>query len=148
MTATRDAVDVPSTAVAPWVERLLWVFMISFAFDYRASQAREAGGGAGLDQLIFLGLAVFSTAGILLLGWRHLLVRPGARLILGWGGFLAFMAANAIMQGVAPGRSLRIILPLVLCLAGMMNAHIAGCVGVKPSRIVAPVFAAACTNVL
>lgn len=148
MTATRDAIEVPNTAVAPWVERLLWVFMASFAFDYRASQAREASGGAGIDQLVFLALAVFSTAGILWLGWRHLLVRPGAWLILGWGGFLAFMAANAMLQGVAPGRSLRIILPLLLCLAGMMNAHIAGCVGVKPSRIVAPVLAAACTNVL
>jgi hypothetical protein len=148
MTATHDSVEVPATPAAVWVERLLWVFMISFAFDYRASQAREASGGAGIDQLVFLALAVLSTAGILLLGWRHLLVRPGAWLILGWGGFLAFMAANAMMQGVAPGRSLRIILPLVLCLAGMMNAHIAGCVGVKPSRIVAPVFAAACTNVL
>jgi hypothetical protein len=148
MSERRDAVEIPATAAAPWIERLLWVFMISFAFDYRADQAREAGGGAGLDQLLFLALAVFSTAGILFLGWRHLLVRPGAWLILGWGGFLAFMAANALLQGVAPGRSLRIILPLVLCLAGLMNAHIAGCAGVKPSRIVAPVFAAACTNVL
>ena len=36
MTATRDAVEVPATAAAPWVERLLWVFMISFALDYHA----------------------------------------------------------------------------------------------------------------
>ena len=148
MNASQDPIAIPATAAAPWVERLLWVFMISFAFDYRAAQAREAGGGAGIDQLVFLAGAIFSTAGILLLGWRHLLVRPGAWLILGWGSFLAFMGANALVQGVAPGRSIRIILPLCLCLAGMMNAHIAGCVGVRPSRIVAPVFAAACTNVI
>lgn len=146
--ARHDPVEIPATAAAPWVERLLWVFMASFAFDYRASQAREAAGGAGFDQLIFLALAVFSTGGILYLGWRHLLVRPGAWLVLGWAGFIAFMAANATLQGVPPGRSLRILLPLALCLAGMMNAHIAGCVGVKPSRIVAPVFAAACMNVM
>lgn len=143
-----DAVEIPSTAAAPWIERLLWVFMISFAFDYRADQAREASGGAGLDQLVFLFLAVSSTAGIFFLGWRHLLVRPGAWLILGWGGFLAFMLANAVLQGVAPGRSLRIILPLVLCLAGIMNAHIAGCAGVRPSKIVTPILTAACINVL
>jgi hypothetical protein len=148
MNALHDPVEVPATVSAPWVERLLWVFMASFALDYRASQAREATGGAGFDQLIFLALAVFSTGGILFLGWRHLLVRPGAWFILFWGIFLAFMAANALLQGVAPGRALRIILPLCLCLAGMMNAHIAGCVGVKPSRIVAPVFTAACINVL
>jgi hypothetical protein len=148
MSGAHPAFDVPATATAPWIERLLWVFMLAFAFDYRAAQARESGGGAGLDQLLFLGLAVFSTAGIVFLGWRHLLVRPGAWLILGWGAFLAFMAANALLQGVAPGRSLRIILPLVLCLAGMINAHIAGCAGVRPSRIVAAVFAAACINIL
>jgi len=143
-----DAVEIPATAAAPWIERLLWVFMISFAFDYRADQAREAGGGAGLDQLLFLFLAVSSTAGIFFLGWRHLLVRPGAWLILGWGGFLVFMGANALLQGVAPGRSLRILLPLILCLAGIMNAHIAGCAGVRPSKIVAPILTAACINVL
>ena len=143
-----DAVEIPATAAAPWIERLLWVFMISFAFDYRADQAREAGGGAGLDQLLFLFLAVSSTAGIFFLGWRHLLVRPGAWLILGWGGFLVFMGANALLQGVAPGRSLRILLPLILCLAGIMNAHIAGCAGVRPSKIVAPILTAACINVI
>jgi hypothetical protein len=148
MSTRHDPVEVPATDAAPWVEKLLWVFMLSFALDYRASQAREATGGAGFDQLIFLALAVFSTGGILFLGWRHLLVRPGAWFILLWGAFLAFMAANALLQGVAPGRALRIILPLCLCLAGMMNAHIAGCMGVKPSRIVAPVFTAACINVL
>lgn len=148
MSTRHDPVEVPATDAAPWVEKLLWVFMLSFALDYRASQAREATGGAGFDQLIFLALAVFSTGGILFLGWRHLLVRPGAWFILFWGAFLAFMAANALLQGVAPGRALRIILPLCLCLAGMMNAHIAGCMGVKPSRIVAPVFTAACINVL
>jgi len=148
MSARHDPVEVPATAAAPWVERLLWVFMASFALDYRASQAREATSGAGLDQLLFLTLAVFSTIGILFLGWRYLTVRPGAWFVLLWGSFLAFMAANALLQGVAPGRAIRIILPLCLCLAGIMNAHIAGCVGVKPSRIVAPVFAAACINVL
>lgn len=147
MSEKHDAVEIPTTASAPWIERLQWVFMISFAFDYRASQAREASGGAGLDQLLFLGLAVLSTGGIVVLGWRHLLVRPGAWLILGWGGFLAFMAANALLQGVAPGRSLRVILPLVLCFAGIVNAHVASCAGVRPSRIVTPVLVAACINV-
>lgn len=148
MSTREDSIQIPTTAAAPWVEKLLWVFMISFAFDYRAAEAREASGGAGIDQLLFLAGAVFSTAGIFLMGWRHLLVRPGAWLILGWAGFLAFMGANALLQGVAPGRSIRVILPLCLCLAGMMNAHIAGCVGVRPSRIVAPVLTAACINVL
>lgn len=148
MTARQDPIEVPAAAAAPWVERLLWVFMLSFALDYRSSEAREAGGGAGIDQLIFLSAAIFSTLGILYLGWRSLLVRPGAWLILFWGGFLGFMMANSLLQGVSPARSIRIILPLFLCLAGIMNAHIAGCMGVRPARIVAPVFVAACTNIV
>ncbi|WP_035614989.1 hypothetical protein [Haloferula sp. BvORR071] len=145
---SHDPVEVPLSPAARWVEILLWVFMASFALDYRNAIARESGAGAGLDQLVFLALAMSSTAGILWFGWRYLLVRPGAWLILFWGGFLAFMAANSLLQGVQPARSIRIILPLCLCFAGMMNAHIASCVGVRPSRIVMPVFAAACTNIV
>ncbi len=147
-TTHHDPIEVPATREARWVEILLWIFMASFALDYRNAEAREAGAGAGLDQLVFLAAAISSTAGILFIGWRHLLVRPGAWFVLGWGGFLAFMAANSLLQGVDPGRSVRIILPLCLCLAGIMNAHIAGCVGLRPSRIVMPVFAAACTNII
>lgn len=143
-----DPVAVPVAPEAVWVERLLWLFLAAFALDYRADMARQGSGGAGLDQLLFLGAAGFSTAGIAWLGRRHLLVRPGAWFLILWSGFLVFLLGNALLQGVAPGRSLRIILPFGLCLAGMMNAHVAGCLGLRPSRIVAPVFAAACVNVV
>lgn len=143
-----DPVTVPKSPLAPRVEGWLWVFMLSFALDYRADEARAEGAGAGLDQLLFLGLAGLSSLVILYYGWRTLIVRPGAWILLLWGGFLAFMLANAFLQHVEPGHSLRIILPLFLCLAGIMNAHIAGCMGIPPSRIIAPVFAAACTNVV
>ncbi|MGB6223376.1 O-antigen ligase family protein [Haloferula sp.] len=145
---TEDPVHVPQSPQVIWVERLLWVFIMSFALDYRASDARADSGGAGLDQLLFLSLAAFSTLGILYLGWRHLLVRPGAWFIAGWGAFLAFMVSNALLQGVDIGRSLRIVLPLGLCFAGIVNAHIAACMGLRPSRIVAPILVAACTNVV
>lgn len=143
-----DPVDVPRAPEARRVERLLWVFVLSFALDYRADASREATGGAGLDQLLFVGLAGLSTLGIVFLGWRRLTVRPAAWLILGWGGFLVFMLVNAFAQGVDPGRSLRILFPLGLCFAGLVNAHIAGCMGIRPARIVAPILVAACTNVI
>ena len=142
-----DSLQVPAAPAAVVVERLLWVFMLSFALDYRASEARAGGGGAGIDQLLFLAGAVFSTAGILWVGWRKLLVRPGVWLLAWWAGFLAFMAINVVAQGVPPGRFLRVVLPMGLCLCGMMNAHIAGCLGVRPGRIVLPVLAAACLNI-
>lgn len=130
------------------VECLLWVFMASFALDYRASEARESAGGTGFDQLLFLGLCVFSSAAILWLGRRFLTVRPGVWLLGFWGMFLIYLIGNSVLQGVAAGRSLRVALPLVFCFLGMANAHIAGCMGVRPSRIVTPVLAAACINVL
>jgi hypothetical protein len=142
-----DPVTVPASPSAARVELWLWVFVMSFALDYRADQARADGAGAGLDQLIFLGAAAVSTLAILAQGWRYLLVRPGVWLLALWGGFLVFMLGNSFLQGVDPGRSLRITLPLGLCFAGMLNAHIAGCLGISASRIVAPIFVAACTNI-
>ena len=145
---TADPVTVPRSPAAAWIERLLWLFMLSFSFDYRAAVDRQAAGGTGFDQLLFLGLCTAATLAVLALGWRHLLVRPGAWIILGWAAALVFLAGIAFLQGVDPGRSLRTGLPFALCLAGMMVAHIAACAGLRPSRIVAPVFAAACINIV
>ncbi|MBK1882375.1 hypothetical protein JIN85_08115 [Luteolibacter pohnpeiensis] len=147
-TTSADPIHVPRTAMAVWVERLIWLFALSFAFDYRASESRAANGGVGLDQLLFLGLCISSTFAIVAIGWKYLTVRPGAWLIGFWGCFIAYMMANAFLQGVAPGRTIRIILPLCFVLAGMVNVHIATCMGIRPSRIVAAVFTAACINVI
>ncbi|MEM1086029.1 MAG: hypothetical protein AAGI48_18105 [Verrucomicrobiota bacterium] len=141
-----DPVRVPQSPHARWVEVLLWIFTLSFALDYRAADARD--GGAGLDQLLFLAMAFFSTVGILFLGWRLLVVRPGAWFIGGWACFLGFMLVNAVLQDVHPNRSLRIILPLFLCFAGMINVHIAACMGIRPAKIVTPILIAACGNVV
>ena len=149
--ATRDSPDdiaVPLAGEAALVERLLWVFLMSFALDYRSAAAREGGGGTGLDQILFLGLCLASSLAILWLGRRFLTVRPGAYLLAFWALFLAFMVGNSLLQGVNPGRSIRVVLPLVFCFFGMANAHIAGCMGIRPSRIVTPVLVVACVNVI
>jgi hypothetical protein len=144
-----DPVEVPRAPAARWIEILLWVFMLSFAFDYRADVSREATGDTGgIDQLIFLAVCLSSAGALFLLGWRWLIVRPGAWILLLWGGLLVFLTANAFVHGVQPSRSLRTGLPFGLCLAGIMAAHIAGCAGIRPSRIVAPVFAAAVINII
>ncbi len=143
-----DHIALPTARHAVWVERLIWVFMMSFALDYRNSVSREGGSGAGIDQLIFLGSCIGSSLGILAIGWKYLTVRPGAWMVAFWGIFVMFMLGNSILQGVQPGRSIRVILPLVFCLLGIMNAHIAGCMGIRPSRIVTPILAAACINII
>lgn len=141
-----DPIAIPRSREAGLVERLLWVFLMSFALDYRAAASRES--GAGLDQLLFLGLCTASTIAIAWLGRRFLTVRPGVWLLAFWGLFLAYMFGNSLLQGVPTGRSIRVALPLVFCFFGMANAHVASCVGIRPSRIVAPVFVAACVNVV
>ncbi len=138
----------PTAKHAIWVERLIWIFMLSFALDYRNSVAREGGSGAGLDQLIFLGSCIGSSMAILALGWKFLTVRPGAWLVAFWGIFLAFMLANSFLQGVPFSRSVRVVMPLIFCLFGIMNAHIAGCMGIRPSKLVTPILAAACINII
>lgn len=144
-----DPVPVPRSERARWIEILLWVFMLSFALDYRADVDREAAGNAGgWDQLLFLAVCLSSAGGLFLLGWRWLVVRPGAWMLLLWGGLLLFLTINAFVHGVQPSRSLRTGLPFGLCFAGMMAAHVAACAGLRPSRIVAPVFAAAVINIL
>ncbi len=140
-----DPVVVPKARHAVWIERLFWVFMLSFALDYRAEETRT---GAGLDQLLFLGTCMASTGGIFLLGWRSLVVRPGAWMVSFWGLFLAFMLVNSFLQGVPLGQSIRVVLPLVFCFFGIMNAHIAGCSGIPASRIINPVLTVACVNVI
>jgi hypothetical protein len=144
-TDSPDPVSVPLAPQALWVERLLWAFLASFAFDYRGEGGNS---GAGIDQLLFLATCIGSSIGIIYLGWRTLTVRPGFWLIAVWGSFIAFMLVNSTLQGIAVGRSIRVILPLVFCLFGMINAHIAGCVGLRPSQIIRPVFIAACVNIL
>ena len=57
-----EPVAVPLAPEARWVERLLWLFMLSFALDYRAAVDREATSGTGWDQLVLLGLCGVAVA--------------------------------------------------------------------------------------
>ncbi|HVJ44782.1 MAG TPA: hypothetical protein VM511_00240 [Luteolibacter sp.] len=142
-----DEISVPQAPAAKWVRGLFWVFMLSFAFDYRSSDTAN-GSSSGIDQMLFLLLWAVSTGGIFILGWKYLLVRPGAWLIALWGLFVAYMACNAILQGVVFAHWFRMLLPLMFLFAGLMNTHIAGCVGIRPAHLVTPVFVAACINVI
>jgi hypothetical protein len=143
-----DPVGVPRSRDAVWIERWLWVFIFSFALDYRSTMDRQGGGGTGIDQLLFLGLCFTSFMAIAWIGRRFLLAGPGAWLIAFWSLFLVYMLGNSVLQGVMPGRSLRVALPLFFCLFGMVASHVAGCAGIRPAAIVRPLLIAACVNIL
>lgn len=138
----------PRLPVTVWIERLFFVFVMSFALDYRATDNSTGGGGGGMFQFVFLAVALASAGGIVLLGWRYIPVRPGVWPILATGLFLGFSLLNAPLQGVDPGRSLRMLLPLLLCFAALLSTHIAACSGVRASTIVRFLFIASCVNIL
>lgn len=135
---------VPCAKEAPWLRGLYWLFIGSCALDYRAAE----GHGSGIDQMLFLAVCLASGMAIIALGWRYLTVRPGVFLILGWALFLAFMLGNSFLQGVPPGRSLRVGLSLLLFFFSLCATHVIACVGLRPVEIIRPLFIAACVNIL
>lgn len=127
------------------IQIFFWIFMLAFAFDYRAD---EPSGISQLFQFGFLGIGLMATACLLLVGYPYLTGRPGAWFLMVWGLFLAFMFGNAILQGVPPGRFLRTGLPFLLSFAAMLNSHIAVCAGIRVSHLAAPIFLTAIINVI
>lgn len=140
-----DPVQPPLTWQAPWLKALFWVFMLAFAFDYKAE---NPSGASSLIQFGFLGIAAFATGLMLVIGSSFLSVRPGAWLLLIWGAFLTYMAGNALVQGVPPVRFLKTGLPFYLSFAAMLNAHVALCSGVRLAHLATPVFVTAIINII
>ncbi|MEM9081604.1 MAG: hypothetical protein AAGC74_13030 [Verrucomicrobiota bacterium] len=140
-----DPVRVPRSNHSLWIQILFWLFMLSFAFDHKTTEPSTI---SKIAQFGFLALAVGSTTCIILLGFQYLLVRPGGWILFIWGLFLTYMVANAFLQGVPPGRSLRTGLPFFLSFAAMLNAHIAACSGIRLAHLATPVFVTAIINII
>ncbi len=140
-----DPIIAPPTWQAPWLRVLFWVFMLAFAFDYRAEVPTAV---SSLVQFGFLGIAAGVTVLMLLIGGPFLTVRPGAWLLAIWGIFLLYLAGNSLLQGVPPGRFLRTGLPFFLSFAAMLNAHVAVCSGVRLAHLAAPIFITAIINIV
>ncbi len=130
--------DAPPAPELKWLRWCLVAFLFAFVFDYRAPDIKfdsEETGGS-IFQLAFLGIALAAAGLSLLIGWRHLLVRPGAYLILFWWGYLAFMLVTAFLQGNEPGRVLRLFITPLLLGLGLAVTHIAACAGMRPGEAV------------
>ncbi len=125
---------------------LLWVFALSFAFDFRGDSDGGTGGSAA--QYLFLLSALGSGALIAIIGRRHLLEKPGVYLLLLWWGYLGYALGVALLNDVAISRFVRVVIPFGLLGLAMAVAHIAGCRRLRPEQIVLPVVVAAATNIL
>lgn len=125
---------------------LLWIFGMSWAFDFKADVHGGEGGSAA--QVLFLGLSVGAGAAAMALNARLLLVKPGVWLLLLWWGFLAYITASTLAQGVPAGHFLRVLFPYLMIGLGIGVAHVAACRGIRPLQIVTPIIVAGCVNIL
>ena len=140
-----DPVEPPKAWQAPWLLFLFWVFMFSFAFDFKAEEPTTF---LKLLQFGFLGIAALSSALMMILGAPFLSVRPGGWLLAIWGLFLSFMMGNALLQGVEPGRFIRTGMPFFLSFAAMLNSHVAAASGIRVSSLATPIFLVAVINII
>lgn len=139
----------PASAERRWLWVCLVVFAFSFAFDYRAPEIGfgTTGSGGSIFQFAMLGSAVASGLFALLIGWRHLLVRPGVYLITFWWAYLAFSAVVAVFQGNELGFILRLLVAPVLIGFGMVICHIALCGGVPVASVIRLFLAVCVVNI-
>lgn len=126
---------------------LLWVFALSWAFDFKADVAMESRGGS-LAQAAFLGLACVSGAAAMGLNAKLLLLRPGVWLLLLWWAFLGFIALSSLGQGVPPGQFARIVFPYLMIGFGLGVAQAAAGRGLTPMQIVTPMVVAGAINIV
>ena len=140
-----DPITPPKTWQGTFLLVLFWVFMLSFAFDYKAEEPTP---NSQIIQFGFLGIALLATALMMVIGAPFLLIRPGAWLLAIWALFLCFMAGNALLQGVEPVRFLKTGLPFYLTFAAMLNAHVVVASGVRLSKVATPIFVTAITNII
>jgi len=128
-----------------WV--LLWVFGLSWAFDFKAD-VTGGGQGGSLAQTAFLGVSVVAGFATMALNMRLLLLRPGVWLLLLWWAFLGYIALTSLGQGVPPGRFVRILFPYLMIGLGLAVANAAAGRGLTPMQIVTPMIVAGCLNII
>jgi len=126
---------------------LLWVFALSWAFDFKAEVAGDAAGGSGA-QAAFLGLALCSGFAAMALNAHLLLLRPGVWLLVIWWGFLGFITLTSLGQAVAPGHFARILFPYLMIGLGLGVAITAAGRGLTPMQLVTPIVVAGAINVV
>lgn len=148
--ASQSELDATPAPSLKWLRWCLVGLLFSFAFDYKAPDLAfdsvETGGS--VFQFAFLGLALASSGLAVLIGWRSLLVRPGAYLLIFWWGFIAFLLAVALLSGNEPGRILRLLVTPLLLALGLTVTHLAACAGMRPGEAVRWFLAAALVSVV
>lgn len=127
----------------PLLRILVWIYCLSWAFDYRA--ARDAGNSP--LQYLFLALTLVSAGAVLVIGFRKLFALPVAWILLGWGLYLFSTGAVMIVNHVAPEWYFRNVLPVLLLLTSLCVVQVAASAGLSWRDVLWPMLIAGTVNV-
>ncbi len=120
---------------------LYWIYCLAFAFDFRG----EEGGSA--IQYVFVLAAMASGSVIILAGRKHLLLTPGAYLIILWWAYLFSSPIVAKLQNVPMSYYIRCSLPLFLLGLSLLVMQVMGLV-MKPRKLLMPLVVAGSISIV
>ena len=122
----------------------VWVYCLSWAFDYRAA---EGSGGSPL-QYLFFAVTLASAAGAVLLGFRRLFALPMGWITLGWGLYVASTFVVAQLNHVELGWYFRNAIPPLLLLTSLCVTQVAAASGLGWKDVLWPMLIASAVNVV
>jgi O-Antigen ligase len=123
------------------VRLLIWVYCLSWSFDYRGTET-----GGSPVQFAFFGLALVCSAGVAIIGWKGLLVRPVGWILFMWGSFLVFSLGVVILNHVPMSNFLRNIAPQLLVCSSLCITQVAAAMGFSWQVVVTPTLIAGVVN--
>jgi hypothetical protein len=143
-------IDAPPAPSLKWFRWLFAGFLFSFVFDYKSPDLEfgAVSTGGSVFQFAFLGLAMATGGLATLLGWKHLLVRPGVYSVFLWWGYVVMALAVAFLWGNEAGRILRLAIPLLLVGFGLNATLIVAACGMRAGEAVRWFLGAAMANVV
>ncbi len=122
----------------------VWVYCLSWAFDYRAA---EGSGGSPL-QYVFFAITLASAVGAVMLGFRRLFALPMGWITLGWMGYMASSLVVAVVNHVEFSWYFRNSIPPLLLLTSLCVTQVAAACGLSWKDVLWPMLVASVVNVL
>jgi len=129
----RSTLDAPPRPELRWIRCCLILLLASGALQFAGSE--EIARHDSTPSLIAFGLALVAGSVAILIGLRHLLVRPGAFLVLLGFGSIALVGAVGFLRSEAPADVLEsLAFPLLFTLA-LATTHVAAGAGMRASEL-------------
>ncbi len=122
----------------------VWVYCLSWAFDYRSAE----GSGGSAVQFIFFGLTLLSGFVITLLGIRRIFALPMGWLTLTWGLYLLSTGLVAVVNHVEVLWYFRNVIPPFLLFLSLLVTQVIASSGLQYKHVLWPLLIASVVNLL